>query len=132
MQLFGYSFNYFEPCTAVAGSDYVERSNVMLTFNAATRRIEVSVDLIDDNEFEGEEDFSGTLTLVSDSQRVAIDHGSVVATIVDDESGQNITVKIESVIQRKNYVPRNVAIIKQVYMQRYCTHFTLIQCSQLS
>ena len=60
---------------------------MLLTFNATIRRIEVSVDVIDDSVFEGDEDFIGTLTLVSDSQRVAIDHGSAVATIVDDESG---------------------------------------------
>ena len=73
---------------AVAASDYVGQSNVLLTFNAATRSIDVSVNLIDDNVHEGEEDFSGTLTLVTDSQRVAIVQGSAVATIVDDESEQ--------------------------------------------
>ena len=71
---------------AVAGSDYVGRSNVLLTFNAATRRNEVSVNLIDDSVYEGEENFVGNLTLVADSQRVAIVQGSAVATIVDNES----------------------------------------------
>ena len=47
------------------------------------------MELIDDNAFEGEEDFSGILTLVTDSQRVAIVQGSAVATIVDDESVLN-------------------------------------------
>ena len=68
-------------------NDYVGQSNVLLTFNAATKRIEVSVDLIDDSVYEGEEDFSGILTLVSVSQRVAIVERSALATIVDDESG---------------------------------------------
>ena len=71
---------------AVAGSDYVGRSNVLLTFNAATRRLNVSVNLIDDSLSEREEAFNGNLTLVSDSQRVAIVQGSAVATIVDDDS----------------------------------------------
>ena len=71
---------------AVAGSDYVEHSKVLLTFNAGTRRLNVSVNLIDDNLFEKEEHFNGNLTLVSDSQRVAIVQGSTVATIVDDDS----------------------------------------------
>ena len=68
---------------AVAGSDYVGQSNVRLTFNAATRSIDVSVNLIDDRVYEGEEDFVGNL--VTDSQRVAIVQGSAVATIVDNE-----------------------------------------------
>ena len=72
---------------AVAGSDYVRRSNVLLTFNAATRSIDVPVNLIDDSVYEREEDFSGTLMLVPDLQRVAIDRGSAVATIVDNEGG---------------------------------------------
>ena len=71
---------------AVAGSDYVGRSNVLLTFNAATTRLNVSVSLIDDNLSEKEEAFNGNLTLVSDSQRVTIVQGSAVATIVDDDS----------------------------------------------
>ena len=71
---------------AVAGSDYVGRSNMLLTFNAATRSIEVPVNLIDDSVYEEEEDFSGTLTLASSSQRVTIVQGSALATIVDDDS----------------------------------------------
>ena len=74
---------------ALAGSDYVGRSNVLLTFNAATRSIEVSVSLNDDSVYEEKEDFSGTLALFSNSQRVTIVQGSAVATIVDDESVQN-------------------------------------------
>ena len=70
-----------------ANNDYVGQSNVLLTFNAATKRIVVSVDLIDDSVYEGEEDFSGILTPVSVSQSVAIVERSAVATIVDDESG---------------------------------------------
>ena len=74
---------------AVGGSDYVGRSNVLLTFNAATKNIEVPVSLSDDIMYEEEEDFSATLALFSDSQRVTIVQGSAVATIVDDESVQN-------------------------------------------
>ena len=77
----------FEGRLAINGSDYVGRSNVLLTFNGSTRRIDVPVNLIDDSVYEGVEDFIGNLTLVSDSQRVAIVRGSVVATIVDDEGG---------------------------------------------
>ena len=62
-------------------SDYVKQSNVLLTFNAATRSIEVSVNLTDDSVLEGEEDFSGTLTLVSDSPRVTLSPDSALATI---------------------------------------------------
>ena len=94
--VFGYHHcakNFKGRTAAVNGSDYVERSNVLLTFNAATRSIDVLVDLFDDNLFEGEKDFNGNLTLVADSQRVAIVQGSAVATIVDDEGGQNIQSK---------------------------------------
>ena len=84
----GYCLNFFVGRIAVAGSDYVSRSNVLLTFNAATRSIEVPVNLRDNNVFKGEKDFSGTLTLVTGSQRVAIVERSAVATIVDDESEQ--------------------------------------------
>ena len=73
---------------AVAGSDYVGQSNILLTFNAATRSIDVSVNLIDDSVYEGNEDFIGNLTLITDSQRVAIFQGSAVATIVDNEGEQ--------------------------------------------
>ena len=82
--------NFKSHIAAVDGSDYVGRSNVLLTFNGTTRSIDVLVDLFDDNLFEGEIDFSGNLTLVADSQRVAIVQGSAVATIVDDEGEQNI------------------------------------------
>ena len=73
---------------AVDGSDYVGQSNVLLTFNATATRIEVSVNLVGNNMFEGEEDFIGTLSLVSDSPRVTIDPDSALATIVDDQSIQ--------------------------------------------
>ena len=58
---------------------------MLLTFNDATRRISVSVNLTDDSVYEGEEDFAGTLTLFSDSPRVMIDSDNAVATIEDDE-----------------------------------------------
>ena len=70
---------------AVAGSDYVGQSSVVLTFNAITRSRKVSVDLTNDSVYEGEEHFSGTLTLVSDSPRVTINPDNAVATIVDNE-----------------------------------------------
>ena len=76
-------------------SDYVGQSNVMLTFNATTRSVQVEVDLIDDMVFETDEHFNGILTLVSDSPRVTIDRGSTVATIVEDEGEQNLlTIQI--------------------------------------
>ena len=68
------------------GSDYVGHSNVLLTFDAATRSIAVSMNLIDDSVYEGEEDFSATLTLVSDLERVTIDVDNALAIIEDDES----------------------------------------------
>ena len=45
----------------------------------------MSVDLINDRVYEGDEDFSGTLALVSDSPRVTIDPNNTEATILDDE-----------------------------------------------
>ena len=50
-----------------------------------TRTIQVPVDLIDDNEFEGDEDFNGLLTLVSSLSRVIIAPDNALATIVEDE-----------------------------------------------
>ena len=70
---------------AVDGSDYEGRSNVLLTFNADTTSIVVPVNLTDDSVYEGEEDFSGTLNLVSDSPRVTVAPRNAVATILDDE-----------------------------------------------
>ena len=80
-----YGVSSFVGPLAVAGSDYEGRSDVLLTFNADTKRIEVPVNLTDDNVYEGEEDFSGTLTLVSDSLRVTISPDNAVGTIVDNE-----------------------------------------------
>ena len=72
---------------ATNGSDYVGQSNVLLTFNATTR-LNVSVNLINDNTYEREEDFNGTLTLVSTSPRVSIGPDNALATIEDDEGMQ--------------------------------------------
>ena len=69
---------------AVAGSDYVGRSNVLLTFNAITRTNEVLVDLLNDSEFEGDEDFNGILTLTS-GERVVVDPENAPVTIVDND-----------------------------------------------
>ena len=69
------------------GIDYDGRSNVLLTFNAATRRLNVSVDLRDDNIYENEEDFNGVLT--TSSPRVTISPDNALATIEDDEGMQN-------------------------------------------
>ena len=66
--------------------DYVGRSNMLLTFNAAARRLNVSVDLFDDSRYEREEDFNGILS--SDSQRVTISPDNALATIMDDDSMQ--------------------------------------------
>ena len=62
---------------------------MLLTFNAATTRLNVPVNLIDDNTYEREEDFSGTLALVSTSPRVSIGPSTALATIVDDEGMGN-------------------------------------------
>ena len=67
--------------------DYIGRSNVLLIFNAATRRLNVSVDLIDDNKYEREEDFNGILN--SDSPRVTVSPDRALAIIEDDDSMQN-------------------------------------------
>ena len=84
-----YGLNFFADRTAaVAGSDYVGRSNVLVTFNGTTRSIDVSVNLLGNYVPEEEEDFSGILTLVSDSPRVTIDPDIALATIVDNESIQ--------------------------------------------
>ena len=77
--------NSFVGHTAIDGPDYVGRSNVLLTFNADTTSIEVPVNITDDSVYEGEEDLSGTLNLVSDSPRVSIGPSNAVATILDDE-----------------------------------------------
>ena len=66
------------------GLDYVGRSNVLLTFNAGTRRLNVSVDLMNDLMYEGEEDFNGILS--SDSPRVTVSPDNALATILDDDS----------------------------------------------
>ena len=71
---------------AVAGLDYEGQSYVLLTFNATTRTIQVPVGLIDDNDFEGDEDFNGLLSLVSSLSRVTIAPANAIATIVEDES----------------------------------------------
>ena len=67
------------------GLDYVGQSNMLLTFNATTRSAELEVDLIDDSVYETVEDFNGTLTLVSNSERVTFNPENAVATIEDDE-----------------------------------------------
>ena len=79
---------------AVDGSDYEGRSNVLLTFNADTTSIVVPVNITDDSVYEGEEDFSGTLTLVSDSPRVTIDPSNAVATILDNEGKRTTFIQI--------------------------------------
>ena len=58
---------------------------MLLTFNADTTSIEVPVNITDDSVYEGEEDFSGTLNVVSDSLRVTVSQSNDVATILDDE-----------------------------------------------
>ena len=66
---------------ALGGSDYVGQSNLQLTIS---KSINVPVNLIDDNFFEGEEDFNGILTLIS-GENVTISPDNALATIVDDE-----------------------------------------------
>ena len=66
------------------GSDYVVQSNVLLIFNANTRRTEVEVDLIDDSVNETVEAFNGILTLVPNSQRVTVNPDKALATIEDE------------------------------------------------
>ena len=75
---------------AVAGSDYVGRSNVLLTFNADTTSIEVPVNITDDSVYEGDEDFSGILTLFSTSPRVSIGPATALATIVENDDSTSI------------------------------------------
>ena len=67
--------------------DYIGQSNVLLIFNAATRRLNVSVKLIDDNTYEREEDINGILN--SDSPRVTVSPDNALAIIEDDDSMQN-------------------------------------------
>ena len=74
---------------AANGSDYVGQSNVLLTFNASTTRLNVSVELIDDNAYEREENINGILNLVSTSPRVSIGPDNALATIEDDEGMLN-------------------------------------------
>ena len=56
---------------------------MLLTFNAITGTHEVPVDLLNDNEFEGDEDFNGILTLTS-GERVVVDPENAPVTIVDN------------------------------------------------
>ena len=65
---------------------------MLLTFNGNTTRIVVPVNLTDDSVYEGEEDLSGTLTLVSDSPRVIVDPSNAVATILEDKGMQTTFV----------------------------------------
>ena len=58
---------------------------MLLTFNAGTTRLNVSVELIDDNTYEREENINGILNLVSTSPRVSIGPDNALATIEDDE-----------------------------------------------
>ena len=67
---------------------------MLLTFNAGTTSLNVPVDLINDNTYEREEDFSGILTLVSTSPRVSIGPATALATIVDDEGMGNCLLRI--------------------------------------
>ena len=83
--VFGYGVSSFVNHLAVDGSDYAGQSNVLLTFNASSRSREVPVNLTDDSVYEGDEDFSGTLTLESTSPRVTIDPEKVLATIEDNK-----------------------------------------------
>ena len=85
---------------AANGSDYVGQSNVLLTFNADTTRLNASVELIDDNTYEREEDFKGILTLVSTSPRVSIVTDTAVVTIEDDEGMQNCLFRISWTIYK--------------------------------
>ena len=66
---------------------------MLLTFNTDTTSIEVPVNLTDDSVYEGKEDFSGTLTLVSDSPRVTIGLSNALATILDDEGMQTTSME---------------------------------------
>ena len=87
LQYFSLDSRFFLGFRAVAGSDYSGRSNVLLTFNAATRSREVPVVLLDDSVFEGEEDFIGIIA--SDSSGVNILFEEVLAIIDDDEGVSN-------------------------------------------
>ena len=71
------------------GSDFIGQSNMLLTFNAATRNIEIEVDLVDDLVFEGEEDSNGILSLVSTSPSVTINPDNALAIIGDNEGVHN-------------------------------------------
>ena len=63
---------------------------MLLTFNAETTNLNVSVNLTDDNTYEREEDFNGILTLVSTSPRVSISPDTAVATILDNEGKEKL------------------------------------------
>ena len=70
---------------------------MLLTFNGTTTSIEVPVNLTDDSVYEGGEDFSGTLTLVSDSPRVTVAPSNAVATILDDEGIRTTLVEYKQI-----------------------------------
>ena len=73
---------------------------MLLTFNATTRTHEVLVDLLNDNEFEGDEDFNGILTLTS-GERVVVDPENALATIVDNDGniGRLVAIVLRSDVQ---------------------------------
>ena len=61
---------------------------MLLTFNATTTTYEVPVDLLNDNDFERDEDFNGILMLTS-GERVLVDPGNALVTIMDNDDGSN-------------------------------------------
>ena len=65
------------------GLDYDGVSNVLLIFNAATSKLDVSVNLRDNSLYEGERSFNGTL--VTDSERVTVRPDNALAIIEDDD-----------------------------------------------
>ena len=69
---------------AINGSDYVSASDKLLTLNATMRETDVAVELIDDSEQEGDEDFWGVLTLIR-GERVTVGSNSSLATILAND-----------------------------------------------
>lgn len=76
--------------TATAGRDYTDTTGI-LAFNQGTNRRTITIPVLDDDDEDGDETFSVTLTLVGDPD-ARIAEGTATVTIRDDEGDTLVTV----------------------------------------
>ena len=83
-------------CTA--GSDYDEISGLLLAFGPGSTRLDVPVNIINDDVFEVTEDFSASLILVEGpADRVAVNPSRADVFILDDD-GKHSLITITSIV----------------------------------